>query len=65
MDDHNQFTCPNCGSHYFGSSGEPGTLLTRNCTGYQHGGKKCHFTWNEADDEKYGLEPSRLVGPAT
>jgi hypothetical protein len=46
-----EFTCPKCGSHAFGSSaGE--TELVRLCNGWiQH--KRCNFSFSSTEDAKY------------
>lgn len=52
-----RFTCPECGSHYFGSTVD-GTLV-RSCHGtigtLEGGSRHCGFSWPEADDHLYGL----------
>lgn len=42
------FTCPECGSHYFGTSNWHG-VLTGHCHGDQHTGSGCGFTWDRTD----------------
>jgi len=44
-----QFTCPECGSHHFGSYGNH-PFLTRSCHTNSRG---CDFEWSQADDYKY------------
>jgi predicted RNA-binding Zn-ribbon protein involved in translation (DUF1610 family) len=58
------FTCPNCGSHFFGTTTwfakmnrdlvysyvnyEPGTQVGF-CHAHQHTGNGCRFTWDRSD----------------
>lgn len=55
------FTCPLCGSHFFGTSGctGPEHLMRGHC----HGGN-CNFTWSRAEDDKYfeGLDEEDEFG---
>jgi hypothetical protein len=44
---HLQFTCPQCGSHCYGSSGL--NCMQGNC----HGPNGCRFTWPRTEDAKY------------
>ena len=59
--DHSEFTCPQCGSHMFGSSNCTGPgPVTRHCHGYKEvalGSISCSFSWPESEDAKYGLKP--------
>jgi hypothetical protein len=52
-----QFTCPNCGSHEFGSVQEQAAplLLMRYCHGRagERGDEACSFSWPDTDDPKY------------
>ncbi len=53
------FTCPKCGSHYFGSSESPPRAgqalphLTRHCHGTTADDRSCRFTWDCTDDYRY------------
>ena len=53
------FTCPDCGSHYFGTHThhramgdkyEHGTKVGK-CHEHQHSGNGCTFEWNRGDPE--------------
>lgn len=49
------FTCPWCGNHEFGSHGNPGHGLQRNCNslvGAQRD-RSCGFQWPDKDDALY------------
>ena len=50
-----QFTCPECGSHYFGTSNCTGPQDTwiRHCHGYYDDARRCDFSFAVADDHKY------------
>jgi hypothetical protein len=52
-----QFTCPSCGSHEFGSVEERAEplLLVRYCHGRagERGDEACPFSWPDTDDPKY------------
>lgn len=54
---HQQFTCPDCGGHTFGSelAAVSFEILERHCNGYKPDGQGCHFKWKPVDDAKYGL----------
>lgn len=51
---HNGFTCPKCGSHYFGTSVNrlgydkdfPAEANIGTCNSHQHTGNGCTFKWN-------------------
>ena len=48
------FTCPECNSHKFGSSGVTATTISRgHCHGYLAVGQPCTFMWGRADDHLY------------
>lgn len=55
-----EFTCPECGSHYYGSTNctGPGPMV-RHCHGVvmlPDGTRwSCKFNWPEKDDHRYGL----------
>ncbi len=54
----NEFTCPECGSHNFGTSGctGPEDQMVRHCHGYIREGdgyQSCRFEWPIAEDAKY------------
>lgn len=46
-----RFTCPRCGSHYWGTSGCGGSL--EDATGHCHGPVGCTFSWPRSEDAKY------------
>ena len=52
-----QFTCPECGSHHFGTSNctSPSDKWVGHCHGYI-GGQPCRFSWPRTDDSKYFSE---------
>jgi len=53
-----QFTCPNCGSHHFGSAMTSAGKYFRSCHG-------CYrFTWTDKDDAKY-FHPTGVFEPTT
>lgn len=50
------FTCPECGSHYWGSSGpfDVPEKFTGHCHGYlRDEPRPCRFSWLRKDDDKY------------
>jgi len=49
------FTCPKCGCHNFGSSGN---FDDNSAIGHCHGELGCNYTWNRSMDEELGfIEP--------
>lgn len=51
------FTCPECGSPFWGTRDATGPQPTGHCHGYKDG-KACGFWWNRSipgEDEKYGV----------
>ena len=66
-----KFTCPNCGSHSFGTSSatEHHDQWVRHCHGWivqeDRSFTRCGFQWPYADDAKYGLgAPSEGGAPS-
>lgn len=64
-----EFTCPECRSHYWGSSRNPDETYTRHCHGHTRtaqGFRVCPFSWHERDDAKHlppmSCRPRRIVG---
>jgi hypothetical protein len=55
MLENKEFTCPQCGSHMFGSG--PPNHLTGHCHGLLRGAdglfRTCVFSWDRRDDSKY------------
>jgi hypothetical protein len=49
-----EFTCPECGSHSYGSSGCIGPIEAM--IGHCHGDNGCKFSWPRSDDDKYFSE---------
>ncbi len=49
---HGQFTCPNCGSHYFGTKQQPEKQDIGYCKG-EKAENGCEFTWLRSDLELY------------
>lgn len=54
---HEEFTCPKCGSHYFGTSGADNW---DDAVGYCHGDEEvrvrrrgCKFSWPRKEDDQY------------
>jgi hypothetical protein len=45
-----EFTCPLCGSHYFGTEG--GTSDKAKWYGHCHGGSGCTFTWHRDTEDR-------------
>jgi hypothetical protein len=47
------FTCPTCGSHYFGTHSLPNGTSVGKCHAHQHTGNGCTFSWDRtnASDE--------------
>jgi hypothetical protein len=62
-----EFTCPECGSHYWGSTHLSDGTLERMCHGFTGDGTPgnaftaCKFTWHERDDAKYSVR-NELAG---
>lgn len=54
--EYREFTCPECGSHMFGTS-DPGGAgcfgLSLGAFGYCHGESGCRFTWRRSEDDRY------------
>lgn len=51
------FTCPRCRESHFGSMRMEDGTYRRYCNGHTLNGARCNFSWPEADDALYGLEP--------
>lgn len=55
-----EFTCPRCGSHFWGTAYHHGTDFDfSKATGHCHGGDGCRFWWPRTEDARY----MRPVGP--
>lgn len=48
-----EFTCPECGSHYWGTDGLKTEELTGHCHGVINMVTDCDFSWPRSDDRKY------------
>lgn len=62
----NEFTCPECGGHYWGSSTNPDKTFTRGCSGYTGSGadvRLCRFRWHQSDDAKYMKPTGKPFAP--
>lgn len=55
------FTCPTCHEHHYGSMRMEDGTYRRFCNGRLADGTRCQFSWPEADDTKYGLEPVNVA----
>jgi hypothetical protein len=46
------FTCPMCGSHYFGTSMHPPGTNTGHCKENHYSGNGCRFVWDRSDENE-------------
>ncbi len=53
MVENTQFTCPQCGSHHFGSSDLPGEGFQYQCHGHRADGTSCTFTCTREESPQY------------
>jgi len=63
-----EFTCPECGSHYWGSD-MSGGVYRGGCHGRGADGQACRFTWLRSNDSGYfkirGIHPIAQTGRET